>query len=77
MSSEKLVTNEQLVKKFTSPFNLVTYATAMAHDVSRRGEEHSNLANYVLEQILAGEDHLEEGIEKDEGESLGKQEEGK
>lgn len=53
-------TNEELFEKFTSPFTLVNRAIELAHIIVERGEEHTNLANDVLEMISNGEDELPE-----------------
>lgn len=55
-SQEKFLTSEKLFQRFTSPFNLVNHAIEVAKTLVSRGEEHSNLANEVIELIAEGED---------------------
>lgn len=70
MSIKDYVTSQKLVEKFTSPFQLVSYASKLAKEVAAHGGEHQNLANDVLEMILEGRDKIgEEGYDEEEEDS--------
>lgn len=60
------LTNEKLVKKFKSQFELVNYAIRLAENIIKTGREPNikrptqNRAMQVLEEIIEGTDHFTE-----------------
>lgn len=70
--TKKHLTNEDVVKKFVSNFELVNYAIRLAENMIRTGRdarvksEVQNRAMLILEEIHEGKDHFDEIIASEE-----------
>lgn len=73
--SKKHLTNEDVVKKFVSNFELVNYAIRLAENMIKTGRDArvksdvQNRAMLILEEIHEGKDHFDEIIASEESSS--------